>query len=433
LTSSWLPFTPPDEAEGPARSPLLAAQAGGGSAEALLGLAMEIGGSLDPRRVIRTILSRGARLARADRATLSSWRNQELTIEASAGAAGAGELSWAGRTYASSWLESQPLVRHALETGSVVIGGRLQVDRAAPEFHDALLPVQHTASVPVLHDGEVGGLLVLSRFSDPGFEEADRPTLATLGQIAGLALRNARAHQEAKETASRLAAAGRTRSELSEIAIHELRSPLTVIQGYAALLDNGDLGQIGGAARRAVRVVATKAREAQEIVTTLLTVARLDSDDLLVERIPFEVAPLLQRVRHRAAARATLARARLTSSAPPGLQARGDAELTVRILDNLVNNAITYSDAPARVHLSARREGDSVALRVQDWGIGIGDSERDRIFGRFVRGVGAERASGTGLGLYISRECAHRMGGDLQLETTALGEGSCFRLTLPAA
>jgi signal transduction histidine kinase len=230
------------------------------------------------------------------------------------------------------------------------------------------------------------------------------------------------------------AAPGRTtRSELLDIAIHEMRAPLTVIQGYAALLDNGDLGQIGGSARHAVRVIATKAREAQEIATTLLTVARLESDNLLIEAAPFAVPPLLQRVHARAAARAALAGARLTSRAPSGLQAVGDAALTVRILDNLVNNALTYSEPPARVRISARREGSSVALRVEDRGIGIADTERGRIFERFVRGVGAERASGAGLGLYISRECARRMGGDLQLESTRVGEGSCFRLSLPAA
>jgi signal transduction histidine kinase len=406
---------------------------GGLGDEALLGLAMEAGRSLDPSEVVRTILAQSARMAPADRATLSSWHAGALTIEASVNAGGRGDLTWPGRSYDLSWVTRQPLIREALDTQAVVIGGQMDVPGAAPEFRDALNKVRHTATIPLLHDGTLNGLLVLSRFGDPGFAEEDRGRLATLGAIAGLALRNARAHQEARDAAQRLDAADRTRSELLDIAVHELRSPLTVIQGYAALLLNGDLGHLEPAALKAIRVIASKAREGQEIATALLTVARLERDALAVERAPFTVAPLLEWVAERARPRAELTGIRLAVTCSPDLRAEGDATLTGRILDNLVNNAITYSDPQGDVQVSAQLSGEMVTVRVGDRGIGIAEADRERIFERFARGPGAERAAGTGLGLYLSRECARRMGGDLVLESSAPGEGSTFLLSLPAA
>ena len=220
---------------------------------------------------------------------------------------------------------------------------------------------------------------------------------------------------------------------LVEIAVHELRSPLTVIQGYASLLASGDLGLVDGAASRALRVISVKAREAQEIAATLLTAVRLDSDDLRMDSRSITVGPLLESIRDRSQPRAELAGATIAVSCPPDLHALGDSGLVARIVDNLVNNALSYSDTPAAVSLSATRSDGRIALRVSDQGLGIPEGERERIFGRFVRGAGAERTSGTGLGLYVSRECARRMGGELAQERTRPGEGSTFVLSLPAA
>jgi signal transduction histidine kinase len=224
----------------------------------------------------------------------------------------------------------------------------------------------------------------------------------------------------------------RTRSDLLDIAVHELRSPLTVIQGYASLLDGGDLGELGEAALKAVRIIATKAHEAQEVATSLLTVARLESNELRIDREQIALAALLDAVHDRVGARLDLGGGSLTLDCPAEARALGDADLVARIMDNLVNNALIYSDPPATVALTVRPAPGGVEIRVDDRGLGVPEGERERIFERFVRGAGAGRAAGTGLGLYVSRECARRMGGDLVLETSEIGVGSTFRLTLPA-
>jgi GAF domain-containing protein len=130
---------------------------------------MAMSSSLDPRTVVNTILDEGARLVGADRATLSSWKDGQLTIEASVG--GREGVTWIGRRFDSPWLSEQPLVREALTRRTVVTGGAMDTMRASPEFREALSLVRHTASVPILQGGEVTGLLVFSRYRDPAFHE----------------------------------------------------------------------------------------------------------------------------------------------------------------------------------------------------------------------------------------------------------------------
>jgi len=223
-----------------------------------------------------------------------------------------------------------------------------------------------------------------------------------------------------------------TKSELLEIALHELRSPLTVIQGYSSLLAAGELGSLEEPALKAIRIIATKASEAQELATTLLTVARLESNELRIERRTLPLRHLLDSVRDRAAPRLHLARAGMTVDCPRELGVVGDASLVAGILDNLINNAVIYSDPPVVISLTASLAGGQVELRVSDRGPGVAEADRSRIFDRFARGAGSERVAGTGLGLYVSRECARRMGGDLTLETSGPGAGSTFLLRLPA-
>jgi two-component system sensor histidine kinase SenX3 len=115
------------------------------------------------------------------------------------------------------------------------------------------------------------------------------------------------------------------------------------------------------------------------------------------------------------------------------MDVKGDPDHIARILDNLVNNALTYSAKAPEVRIEVRRARKAV-IRVVDNGLGIAADDHERIFERFYRvESSASLHSGTGLGLYISRELAEAQGGSLDLESSAAGKGSTFRLTLPLA
>jgi signal transduction histidine kinase len=110
-----------------------------------------------------------------------------------------------------------------------------------------------------------------------------------------------------------------------------------------------------------------------------------------------------------------------------------DAGRVGRILDNLINNGLTYSVRPPRLSITVSGEGDRAVARVADNGAGIPENERERVFDRFHRAnEGAFRSvPGTGLGLFISRQLAEGHGGSLVVESSTPGPGTTFGLALP--
>lgn len=136
-----------------------------------LDLAMALASSLSAREVVQLLLNRTVDAVEADRATLSSLEADGLVIEATY--ARIGELKWVGRRYPLDYLDKQPLVKQALDTRRPVVGGRLDVDGAAPEFRDALNAMAQTANLPLMLKGEPAGLLVVSREGDRPFTTAD--------------------------------------------------------------------------------------------------------------------------------------------------------------------------------------------------------------------------------------------------------------------
>jgi signal transduction histidine kinase len=110
-----------------------------------------------------------------------------------------------------------------------------------------------------------------------------------------------------------------------------------------------------------------------------------------------------------------------------------DAKQLGRILDNLINNGLSYSTRPPRLTISVSCEGARALVRVADNGAGIPAKDRERVFERFQRTnePAFSEVSGTGLGLFISRQLAERHGGSLAIESSTPGVGTIFALAIP--
>ncbi|HSO01785.1 MAG TPA: HAMP domain-containing sensor histidine kinase, partial [Gaiellaceae bacterium] len=122
---------------------------------------------------------------------------------------------------------------------------------------------------------------------------------------------------------------------------------------------------------------------------------------------------------------------RLTAELAPSLGVRGDADRLRQLVDNLISNAIKYSDSGGEVMVEARAGDGEVVVRVRDAGPGILPEHHGQIFEKFGRVAGSAKP-GTGLGLFISRSFAEAHGGSLAVESSP-GEGSTFTLRLPAS
>jgi len=248
--------------------------------------------------------------------------------------------------------------------------------------------------------------------------------------VAVLALNNARLFAHAQE-------ANRARSDFLNMAGHELRTPLTVIKGYLAMMGDGTLGAAPASLQQPVELLANKAEELGSLMDDLLFTSRLEAGRLPAHPMRLDLRIAVQEAARRAEPRVKLLGGELVQEiTDEALVVSADLEHVARVLDNLLNNALTYRrpGQPAWVRLAAAVEDGMAVVTVQDRGRGIPPEMRDRIFERFVRGERAGAgSSGSGLGLYISSQLAARHGGRLRLDESAPGQGSRFSLRLPRA
>ncbi len=233
----------------------------------------------------------------------------------------------------------------------------------------------------------------------------------------------------ARTTAEELA---RLRSDFVASISHELRTPLTAIVGYGELLQ-AHWDQLGDAMRRdrLGRIVAAANRQ-KRLVDDLLLVSRLDTQRLSLRVQAVHLASVIDRAAQEIAG--AYAQQRFELLGPAELQARADPDRTAQIIANLLDNAAKYSHEGTRITVTWQGAGDAVVVRVADQGSGIPEASRELLFTRFGRVPGSQVRSGhvgTGLGLYLGRDLARAMGGDLEVESTG-PEGTVFRLRLPA-
>jgi PAS domain S-box-containing protein len=214
---------------------------------------------------------------------------------------------------------------------------------------------------------------------------------------------------------------------------HELRTPITVVQGFASTLASRWDEMLDGDRRSAVRTIADRAESLAKLVDQLLLGSRVGANRLAVSSAPFDVAGLL-----RTAAvvfRPLSDKHVLVTDIPDDLpDAFGDSAATDGIISQLLENAVKYSPDGGTITIGARAEVGEIEVEVRDQGIGIAPADTERVFERFVQGEAGDRRrfGGIGLGLYIVRQLARAQGGDV-VASARPGGGTVMRLTLHRA
>jgi signal transduction histidine kinase len=229
-------------------------------------------------------------------------------------------------------------------------------------------------------------------------------------------------------------AASDAKTSFLNVAAHELRTPITVLHGYLSMLADGSLGEPPDQWLNPLGVLSTKTDELEKIVEDLLDASRIEAQRLSLEREIFDLRANVQAAVERARPRAELLEAHLSSDlGTERVMVDADEYRIGRVVDNLINNALSYSQRPARVHVELEVDGGRAIVRVEDHGIGIPADQTEAVFERFHRREprGLDQTPGVGLGLYISRQVAERHGGTLVLARSESGQGSVFELSLP--
>lgn len=239
------------------------------------------------------------------------------------------------------------------------------------------------------------------------------------------------------EMASRIAELRRSEKELIANVSHELRTPLARIRLALDLVRLGDAKKAAGY----LEDIDDDLGELERLLDDVMTTARFD---LSTDSANGSVPPLrLERLGARALVEATAARfakryperrlERRFADSLPDLEA--DPPILRRVVDNLLDNAVKYSDKDQPIELVAKKseQRDQLVLEVVDRGVGISPDDIPRVFAPFFRGDRSRTRStgGVGLGLALARRVVEAHGGRIEVES-ALGAGTRFRVTLPA-
>jgi len=213
---------------------------------------------------------------------------------------------------------------------------------------------------------------------------------------------------------------------------HDLKTPLTAIQGFAQALVDGT-AQDPQAQAHAAQIILEETERMRRLIQNLLDLARLESGQASIDHVPVDLIAVLTDVSRAFGSRAEQSGIslvlRLPASLPPVV---GDAARLDQAFSNLLDNALRHTPAGGQVELSALPTSEAtVEITVSDTGCGIPPAELPRIFERFYR-LDKARAgnSGTGLGLSIVREIVGAHGGSIRA-ASQVGQGSRFTITLP--
>jgi K+-sensing histidine kinase KdpD len=307
----------------------------------------------------------------------------------------------------------------------------------------APIPGRRTLLIRDPNGAPLGALEIYRGVADAFADESQHRLLRVFANQAALAIQNARLYESLRRQHTRLQELEKLREDLTHMIVHDLRSPLTGILGSLLSVESGLAGQISPAATELNQLALRSARALLGLVNDLLDINKLESGKMqldlavaqpeaLVCEASSQVEPLL---RERGL--------RLTLDLAEGLPGvLVDADLIVRVLVNLLGNAIKFTTPGSlragkpdgEIGIVARAEGDAVVVRVWDTGEGIPAEFHKTIFEKFgqVQGGRSARKFSTGLGLTFCKMVVEAHGGRIAVASEP-GKGSTFTFTLPCA
>jgi signal transduction histidine kinase len=279
--------------------------------------------------------------------------------------------------------------------------------------------------LPLSVDAGTGVLAVISGPFTPffGTEEVVQLRAYTVNITAAL---------DRARVTERLAALDRMKSQFLNLASHELRSPLGVINGYLSMLEQGALGQLKEPGMRAIEVLKAKTLEMNLLVSQMLDAARLEEGKLSLKRDHLDLRRIAEESADVVRPMLKTYHDLVIDESPTEVPVFGDPDRLQTIVTNLLENAIKYSPDGGRIDLRIWQDDGTARVSVADSGVGISSDDLSRLFNRFERlqNPKTRTVGGTGLGLYLSRELARQHGGDIEVRSEP-ERGSTFTLSLP--
>jgi signal transduction histidine kinase len=421
----------------------------GSAAGELLRFARHTGSPTDLPLLLRSIADVGSRLLGADYGATFLWDARSKQFRAAQQSAAAEQ---AGVRFSGMLLPA---------AGSPVIAQLLR-DRAALSVADAArapdwaqvvqgLPICRTLLVPAVSWGRVLGCLLFGRErTGLPFQEQHSRLGQAMAEYVAVALEHADAFQELERQAdqirrlnrdlerqnARLIELEQLRNDLVRMIVHDMRTPLAAVIASMRWVEREAGAGLAPPLAEANRVGRQSAEELLGMVNDLLDVARMEEGHLDLDPCAERVAVLAAAAREATRYLASDRHLEMGAEIPPGLpEVCVDRDKVIRVLVNLIANAIKFTPSGGRITVSARAvDAEWIAVTVEDTGEGIPLQDQDRIFEKFgqVKARQGGRTMSTGLGLAFCKMAVEAHGGRIRVASRP-GEGARFTFTLPVA
>lgn len=239
--------------------------------------------------------------------------------------------------------------------------------------------------------------------------------------------------QELKGAYERVKELDRSKSEFLSIASHQLRTPLTAINGYLSMVLEGTYGKISDKAKRPLSNVFRASRQLNQLVNTLLSLSRIEAGKITLEAKPMSLEKILKRIveEFEVVAREKGLYLKLDIPSPLPLIPL-DEEKINQVIMNLVDNSIKYTQKGGIV-IKCKMKNEKLKIEIMDTGMGMNKEHLGQLFEKFSRGRAGQESwgGGTGLGLFIAKKFVELHKGKVWAESEGVNKGSVFSIELP--
>jgi len=310
--------------------------------------------------------------------------------------------------------------------GQVMAKGTLLLqDPASDISKDDRLRQAYLLGIPLRADGLIGGALVFVRFGGPPYEQTHLTVATLVGEILSVMFERQawkRMHEELHELKQQM----QLQEDFVSTISHELRTPLGFIKGYSTSLLRKDTSWDPDTQQEFLTIIDEEADRLSLLIENVLESARLQSRTLPLRFQPLRLDAVIRDVVTRLRSRYKDLDVNLELISTPPIQA--DGVRIAQVFDNLFTNAIKYAPGSS-IQVKLQQVEQHLLVSMADQGPGIPEESLLLIFDRFYR-VRSEKATGTGLGLYICKQIIDAHRGKIWAEST-LGEGTTFFIELP--
>jgi len=290
---------------------------------------------------------------------------------------------------------------------------------------DDRLRQAYLLGIPLRADGLIGGALVFVRFGGPPYEQDHLIVGSLVGEILSVMFERQtwkRMHEELHELKQQM----QLQEDFVSTISHELRTPLGFIKGYSTSLLRQDTSWDQETQQEFLTIIDEEADRLSLLIENVLESARLQSRTLPLRFQPLRLDAVVRDVVTRLRVRYKELVVNMSLISTPPIQ--GDGVRIAQVFDNLFTNAMKYAPG-SPIHVGLQQVEQHLVVSVKDDGPGIPEESLPLIFDRFYR-VRSEKATGTGLGLYICKQIIDAHRGKIWAEST-LGKGTTFFIDLP--